>query len=220
MSADTRGHVLEVALALFRKLGFDKTTMRTIAEQAGLSLGAAYYYFPSKEAIVLAYYEAQQERHARLAGPAMGAAEDLRARLGAVFHTKLDVLARDRKILGALFRSVGDPSDSTSLFGPATRSIRIDSVRLFDAALAPESFDDPTRHLLGQALWLMHLGIILFFVHDTSPKQEQTRRLVDGTLDLVAQLPRIGPILPPLALRISTLLREAGLPDAHPTRSP
>jgi AcrR family transcriptional regulator len=211
MSAATRAHVLEVALASFRKRGFDKTTMRSIAEEADLSLGAAYYYFPSKEAIVLAYYEAQQERHVRLAGPAMAAAENLQARLAAVFHTKLDVLARDRKILGALFRSVGDPSDPMSLFGPATRSIRIDSQRLFDDALAPESFDDDTRRLLAQALWLLHLGMILFFVHDTSPKQERTRRLVDGTLDLVAELPRLGPLLPPLTRRISGLLREAGL---------
>jgi AcrR family transcriptional regulator len=215
MSAGTRDHVLEVALASFRKRGFDKTTMRSIAEEAGLSLGAAYYYFPSKEAIVLAYYEAQQERHARLARPAIAAAEDLRGRLGAVFHTKLDVLARDRKILGALFRSLGDPSDSMSLFGGATRSIRVDSLRLFDETLAPESFDGPTRHLLAQALWLMHLGMILFFVHDPSPKQERTRHLVDGALDLVAQLPRLGPALPPLARHMSTLLRDAGLSDAH-----
>ena len=34
--------------------------MRDIAKAAGLSLGAAYYYFPSKEALVFAYYEQNQ----------------------------------------------------------------------------------------------------------------------------------------------------------------
>ena len=64
---DTRQRVLAAALKLFRRRGFDRTTMRDVAEEAGMSLGAAYYYFASKEAIVLAYYDEQQQGHARLA---------------------------------------------------------------------------------------------------------------------------------------------------------
>ena len=63
----TRQHVLETALKLFRRRGFERTTMRDIAERAGLSLGAAYHYFRSKDELVVAYYEWMQAEHERLA---------------------------------------------------------------------------------------------------------------------------------------------------------
>ena len=45
------GRVLEVALELFSSQGFGATSMRQIAEGAGLSVGNVYHHFPSKEAI-------------------------------------------------------------------------------------------------------------------------------------------------------------------------
>src|SRR5262245_57701400 len=62
-SEKTREKILDTALTLFRKQGFDGTTMRDVAKQAGVALGAAYYYFPSKEALVMAYYERIQDDH-------------------------------------------------------------------------------------------------------------------------------------------------------------
>jgi AcrR family transcriptional regulator len=207
----TRERVLAAALKLFRRRGFDRTTMREVAEKAGMSLGAAYYYFDSKESIVLAYYDEQQREHARLARAGLTGATTTRERLGAVFHTKLDVLARDRKVLGALFRSVGDPSDATGPFGEATREVRAGSMALFGEALAGESLDDETRTLAAAALWALHMAIVLFFLHDTSPKQARTRRLVDGALDLVAEILPVTPALAPVTARIASLLREAGV---------
>ncbi|HZS36969.1 MAG TPA: TetR family transcriptional regulator, partial [Polyangia bacterium] len=40
-SEETRRRVVDAALTLFRKRGFDATTMRDVAAAAGLSLGAA-----------------------------------------------------------------------------------------------------------------------------------------------------------------------------------
>lgn len=42
--------MFDVAVAAFRRRGVDETTMREVAEAAGLSLGAAYHYFESKDA--------------------------------------------------------------------------------------------------------------------------------------------------------------------------
>ena len=39
----TRGLILETALELFREQGYERTTMRGIAERGGLALGNAYY---------------------------------------------------------------------------------------------------------------------------------------------------------------------------------
>src|SRR5262245_34124403 len=103
----TRQRVLAAALRLFRRRGFARTTMRDIARAAELSLGAAYHYFPSKGDIVAAYYEWMQAEHEKLVMPALSSDADLRAKLQALFGTKLDLLRHDRKILGALFGNLG-----------------------------------------------------------------------------------------------------------------
>src|SRR6478672_13238608 len=83
----TRRHLLDRALVLFQQRGVEATTMRDIAKAAGLSLGAAYYYFPSKDALVFAYYEDNQREMEELGARAEGT---LREKLGAIFHGKLE----------------------------------------------------------------------------------------------------------------------------------
>ena len=46
--------VLDAALALFIEKGFASTRVEDIAKRAGLSKGAVYLYFPSKEAVLAA----------------------------------------------------------------------------------------------------------------------------------------------------------------------
>src|SRR5258708_38418660 len=103
-SEETRRQILDTALALFRERGFEETTIRDIAGRAGLSLGAAYYYFKSKEAIVGAYYDYVQEEHQTRARSAFSESDSLRDRLRAALHTKIDIMQEDRRLLRALFR--------------------------------------------------------------------------------------------------------------------
>ncbi len=49
---DTRSRVQKVALELFAEQGYEKTSLREIAERLGVTKAALYYHFPSKEAIV------------------------------------------------------------------------------------------------------------------------------------------------------------------------
>ncbi|KNZ70404.1 transcriptional regulator, TetR family [Thermincola ferriacetica] len=51
----TRLKIMETAIRLFKKRGFEQTTMNRISEEADVALGTLYNYFPSKEAIVGAY---------------------------------------------------------------------------------------------------------------------------------------------------------------------
>jgi len=130
-SAATKKKILEAALRLFRKRGFERTTMRDVAKAAGVALGAAYYYFPSKDALILAYYDTTQEAHTAEARVGMAMADSLEGRLRVIFHTKIDGIARDRKLLSALFRSVGDPSSELSIFLTQAKSVRDESIALF-----------------------------------------------------------------------------------------
>lgn len=49
--------ILDAAATLFAQNGFDRTSVDEIAKQAGLSKGAIYWYFPSKERILIALAE-------------------------------------------------------------------------------------------------------------------------------------------------------------------
>ncbi|MGD0310923.1 MAG: TetR/AcrR family transcriptional regulator [Acidimicrobiales bacterium] len=53
---ETRERILDIALDLFTTKGYDKTSLREIAEQLGFSKAAIYYHFASKEEILLALH--------------------------------------------------------------------------------------------------------------------------------------------------------------------
>src|SRR5580693_8432738 len=103
----TREVILESTLRLFRDRGFEVTTMRDIAREAEVATGAAYYYFPSKEAIVAAYYDQVQRLHAEKVRVELNGKAGLRERLGVAMHSKLEILKDDGMFLGALFRYTG-----------------------------------------------------------------------------------------------------------------
>jgi AcrR family transcriptional regulator len=212
-SEATREKILEAALRLFRKRGFDRTTMRDVAAAADLAVGAAYYYFPSKDALVLAYYDRTQEAHTTLAREGMKQATSLDGRLRAVLHTKIDTIERDRKLLSALFRSIGDPTSELSIFASKTRRVRDESIALFREALAPENLPPELETSLALAFWSMSMGLVLFFIHDESPKHRKKRLLVDRSVELVAPMLPMAPLLAPMGAPLLATLREVGLTD-------
>jgi AcrR family transcriptional regulator len=212
-SEATREKILEAALRLFRKRGFERTTMRDIASAADVAASASYYYFPSKDAVVLAYYARTQDAHTALAREAVKRATSLDERLRAVLHTKIDTIERDRKLLSALFRSIGDPSSELSVFGAKTRRVRDESIALFREALAPENLPEELATSLALAFWSLSMGLVLFFIHDESPQHKKTRLLVDRSVELVAPMLPMVPMLAPLGAPLLATLREAGLAD-------
>jgi AcrR family transcriptional regulator len=54
---DTRSRLRELALRLFAEQGYEKTSLREIAERLGVTKAALYYYFKSKEDIVRSLLE-------------------------------------------------------------------------------------------------------------------------------------------------------------------
>lgn len=58
-----RRQIIEAAVSCFSKKGFHQTTMQDICKAAGLSPGAVYNYFRSKEDIVATCAEVSQQRN-------------------------------------------------------------------------------------------------------------------------------------------------------------
>ena len=212
----TKAMILQTALELFRRRGFAVTTMRDIARSAKVATGAAYYYFPSKEAIVAAYYDQVQRLHAEKVRAELNGRAGLRERLGVVMHLKLEILKDDRMFLGALFRYAGDPDHPLSVFGKGTHAQRSQSIAIFQEAIAGTHVSEELRQLLPWTLWLAHLGMILFFLYDETEGQQRTHKLADGILDALTQLIELTssallrPFVQPFQTKILGMLREAG----------
>src|ERR1700733_12503243 len=81
--------ILDAALALFRQEGFDAATMRGIAEKAQVATGAAYYYYPSKDAIVMDFYRRSCAEMQPKIEAALEHASGLKARLQELIRVKL-----------------------------------------------------------------------------------------------------------------------------------
>jgi AcrR family transcriptional regulator len=209
----TRTAIFESALELFRDRGFDNTTMQDIAAAAGVAKSAAYYYFPSKEAIVTAYYDAIQSEQERLCTIVFAQTNDLRKRLEAALMTKFDLAQDDRKLLGIIFRYAGESSHPLSCLGEATSAVRYRAMRSFSEALSIERLPKDLDQLLPLALWSLQMGLLVLFLYDSTKGQQRTRRLASGALDLTEKLLMLAklPILKPVRKRLLTLLDEADL---------
>jgi AcrR family transcriptional regulator len=213
---ETRDRIYNAALKLFRKRGFDATTMRDIATAAGMSLGAAYHYFPSKDAIVLAYYDRVSQEHTRRVSAEATNDKPLAARLAIALHSKIDILRDDRPLMGALLRYAGDPTHPLSFFGPATRQHRLEGMAAFSLALGDEDLPEDLTRLAPVALWALHMGLLLYFLHDNSAGSRRTVALTTGSIGLIVATFKLArlPLLRTVRRRVVTLLDEAKLlPD-------
>lgn len=209
----TRKQIFESALELFRERGFDSTTMQGIATHAKVVKSAAYYYFPSKEAIIQAYYETVQAEQERLCAEMFAETKDLKIRLATALHSKFDLAKNDRNLLGVVFRYTGEPEHPLSCLGRGTAEIRRRSTQVFRDAIGEEKLPNDLRELLPIALWALQMGLLVMFLYDSSENQRRTRRMADGALDLSLKLLGLAKlaVLKPIRIKVLALLREADL---------
>ena len=208
-SDETRARILAAAMDLFRRQGFEETTMREIATGAGVATGAAYYYFDSKDAIVLAFYDqAQLEMEPQLEA-ALAGAKDLKGRVGALLEVKFQYFEPNRRLLGTL-AAHADPEHRLSPFSDQTREMRERDMKFFERAL--EGSRIKVSGELGQhlprILWIYQMGVILFWIYDRSPAQQRTRLLVEKSLGIVVRLIKLSelPLLRPVRRMVADLV--------------
>lgn len=211
----TKALILNAALEIFHERGYEETTMRAIAKRAGVSLGNAYYYFSSKEHLIQAFYHRTHEQH--LAALTTGPQETgLKARLLAVMRLKISTLEPYHEFAGELFKTAANPQSALNPFAPDSDPVRNESIAIFKALVDDSKTRIPKdlKAELPYLLWLYHMSVILFWIHDSSPKQRRTYRLIDQTVDLLDRLISLAsnPLMRPVrkrALRLIEELREA-----------
>ena len=188
-SERTRSAIIDAALRLFRERGYDATTMRAIATEAGVSVGNAYYYFDSKEQLVQGFYDRAQEELAEAAEPGLEQERELGARIVVVGEAWLSVMAPYRPFATQFFRNAADPSSPLSPFSPESAPARELAIALWREVIEGSDAKIPKRlqGRLPELGWLYFMGIVLFWVHDPTPDTSATRALLRRTAPLTVR---------------------------------
>jgi AcrR family transcriptional regulator len=213
-SEQTRALILETALRLFRERGYDRTTMRAIAEAAGVSVGNAYYYFASKEHLVQGFYDQIAAEHRGQLPQALSGRTDLGDRLATTLRVWMDIAGPYHEFAAQLFKNAADPQSPLSPFSAESEPARDAMIELYRSVLAGSDssvkLDKELAAMLPELLWLYHMGIVLYWVYDRSPNAERTARLVARATAVVARLVALSrfKVLRPLVREAKALLSE------------
>jgi AcrR family transcriptional regulator len=190
----TRSAIAAAAQELFLERGYDKTTMRAVADRAGVSIGNAYYYFASKEHLVQAFFHQILVEHAAAAHDSLARSEKFADRLRGALTTWVDVAAPFHGFAGKFFKVAAEPTSPLSPFSTESRGAREASIDLFRRVVDGSDLKVPAaiRAELPELLWLLQMGVVLFWVHDSSDGQRRTRALVRQVVPLVDKLVRLS----------------------------
>ncbi len=198
----TRSLILETALEMFSDRGYEETTMRAVAEKAGVALGNTYYHFRSKEHLIQAYYERMHELHLESCAELLKKERTLKGRLSGVMRRILENMAPYHQFAGILFKTAADPHSPLNPFSPESEGTRRANIELFAEVINGSKTKVPPdlQAELPALLWLYHMGIVLFWIHDNSNRQDKTRLLMERTVEIVVRLIQLAslPLMRPL----------------------
>src|SRR4051794_38498978 len=161
--ADTRRRLYEAALRLMAAGGWQATTLRDVAREAGVSVGLLYRYFPSKRAVVMALYDQLSAEFAeRAASLPRGS---WASRFVVALETSLAVLGPHRSVLAGFVPVLFGGADE-GLFAPATAFSRRRVQGVFERAVlaARDAPSPPLAAAMGRLLYLLQLAVLLWWL--------------------------------------------------------
>lgn len=110
--------------------------MRAIARAAGVAVSNAYYYyyyyyFPSKEHLILRFYDDLQAAHRAAAAPVLASSTDFATRFAGTLHAGIDTNAPYHAFATSFFTVAADPDSPLSPFSAESAPAREASTALF-----------------------------------------------------------------------------------------
>ena len=183
-----RDRIVKSALTLFQTKGFDTTTTKAIARKAGIAEGTVFNYFKSKEDIALFFFE-QEVDHAISAvrdNPRLRKAP-LEEKLFTLVHSQLEFLAPYERFIGAALLHALDPASHLGVFSHRAQQLRHRYLAFVAELMEDASVQgkkDALWWLAPEAFWIYYLGVLLFWLYDTSPAKQRTVAFLDRSLNI------------------------------------
>ena len=207
----SRAAIFNAALELFQERGYEATTMRVIADRAGVSLGSSYHYFPSKEHLVLEFYRHTHELHRGVIAQLLSRERDLGARLLGAVRAIVVTLEPYHAVAGSIFSTVANPTSPVNPFGSTAKSLRDEVIAMYAEVVRGSDARIPADVAaeLPLLLWLYQMGILYFWIFDRSPGRLRTLEVIDQTTDLIVRLLSLAnlPVLRGSRRRVLALIR-------------
>jgi AcrR family transcriptional regulator len=206
----TRETILAAALDLFARKGYQATTLRDIAAEAGVSLGLTYRYFAAKEELIIALYDRCADDLVRWAKEELPPGT-LAKRFSAAMRADMRELAPFRDGFSTLFQVGLTPGSDTAVLGEKVASVREKVWATFlDVILGSRDAPrEPQARDLATALYAAHLMIVLFWLQDRTEGQRATQELIDFAEDLLGRL-RLALKLPMTAKILTRFVKIIG----------
>ncbi len=213
-------------MRLFQERGYDRTTMRAIAKEAGVSVGNAYYYFEGKEHLIQGFYDRIAAEHQVAVRDILARETDLEARLAGVLNAWLDIATPYHEFAVQFFKNAADPDSPLSPFSPESEHAREEAISVHRAVLAGTKTKVPEelRDALPELMWLSQMGLCLYWIFDRTEGRERSYRLAERGARLTARgvaLARFR-VLRPLVRDVHELFTEflPGMTRRCPTPRP
>ena len=191
----TRERIVAAALALFQSKGFEATTTRAIARKARIAEGTVFNYFETKEDIALHFLELEVSHAiAAVRGNRRLRRAPLEEKLFALLQSQIEFLGPYERFIGAAFVQALKPASKLGWSRQATE-LRTRYLA-FVQELIEESSPNGKASVLGwfgpPAFWVYYLGVLLYWLHDSSPGKQQTLAFIDRSLKLGVAVLRKG----------------------------
>lgn len=193
--AENRKIIIAAAVELIGEKGFKAATMRKIARQAGIGDATIYNYFPTKEAILYGYYE--DHMHAcidSLKKVPEFHTFSLQEQIQTLFDTSQTLYLPDREFVAKTFRRTMLGGSRYWKRMKPIRAIFLSAVEEMISAAAEvgEIPDQVFGDLIGQFFMDAYLGVMIYWLDDTSDEFNNTSVLVDRGLDLACAMLKAG----------------------------
>lgn len=181
---ETRQRILDTARGMFGGRGFEETTTRDIAREAGLATGTLFNYFDSKEEIVVALahesmFKARDDFWRRRTEGA-SLEEDLFGNVAA----QLRRLKPIRKVIVRALERTLHPAVAGK--GEA-ELLRTGQLEMFGRILRQHGVDPDASPVLPSIYWSLYTGTLAFWAGDPSPQQEDSLAMLDQSTRMLVQ---------------------------------
>jgi len=193
--AQTRRKIVKTAVELMSKKGYSKVTMRAIAREAGIGDATIYKYFPSKEKLLIGYYEICAEDTVQALSTIGDIDEyELHEKLQVLLDTYLSNMLPDREFVCESFPLIFQ--SPMFLFGDVNlirKELVATMTKFLDDAWEKEEIPTfPFQSVLPDILCEFVIGVMYFWIKDESEEFHETTQLIDLSLNLMMNVLKSG----------------------------
>ncbi len=187
---ETRERIAQAAIRLFAGHGFDGTSVREIAEAAGVTKPVLYYHFGSKDQLYVAAIELCYSRFRKYLKEVVPTTGPFRDRLRTVVKVHFDYFVREQAIARMLY---------SVAFAPQRNSPNVDFAQLEEPHLymlagliqdgihAGEVRNLPAEEAALLLLGMMNIHLEAFIITGETPGEKESERVVSVFTDGVIQ---------------------------------